>query len=147
MIGLGSDKKSKDPLTLNLRPHLRYGMRLAAGCCWWLPQKDRRFESQQWRIWIIYPGLTDNDTQILVTFMDPYLMTGYIFKSSLLWVEGWVVLIWSKPPSLNFGGGFRSPRHGVLSGLRLSHLGVDLEETLKKRIIDTQTEGPHLSQQ
>ena len=51
-----------------------------------------------------------------------------------------MVLIWSKPQSLNFGGGFRSPRHGVLSGLRLSHLGVDLEETLKKRIIDTETE-------
>ena len=80
----GKWKKSKDPLTLNLRPHLRYGMRLAAGCCWWLPQKDRRFESWQWWIWIIHPGLTDNDTQILVSFMDPYLMTSCIFTSSIL---------------------------------------------------------------
>ena len=46
-----------------------------------------------------------------------------------------MVLIWSKPLSLNFGGGFRNPRHGVLSGLRLSHLGVDLEETLKKELL------------
>ena len=52
-----------------------------------------------------------------------------------------MVLIWSKPPSLNFGGGFRSPRHGVLSGLRLSHLGVDLEETLKKELLTLRQSG------
>ena len=57
-----------------------------------------------------------------------------------------MVLIWSKPLSLNFGGGFRNPRHGVLSGLRLSHLGVDLEETLKKELLTLRQSSLRISQ-